>query len=230
MATAHQVQRESRVRTLHNGDRMNRREFHVAYCQMPESYKAELIGGIVFEPSPLGWSHGTSHVSLGSLLHRYAIRTPGVEVGDNASVFLSDEDEVQPDLVLRTVQMCGGTSRLTDDDYVEGPPELVAEVASSSRAIDLHLKKERYALAGVREYIVLCLCPKQLYWFDLQRQVELKPDKNGIFRSVIFPGLWIHGEGLLQGEHELTARALDRGLRSADHKRFVCQLKRKREK
>ncbi len=227
MATARQRQAEERVLRLYNGDRMKRQEFHIAYCQMPESYKAELIGGIVFEPSPLGWPHGKNTLSLGYLLKKYTIRTPGTEVGENATVFLSEDDEVQPDLTLRTTQACGGTSRLTDDNYVEGPPELLAEVASSSRAIDLHLKKERYSLAGVIEYIVLCLRPKQICWFDLRRQIELKADADGIFRSAIFPGLWIHGEGLLQSNDKLAERALNRGLQSPEHKSFVSRLKKK---
>jgi len=227
MATARKSQSESPVMRLHNGDRMKRREFHIAYCQMPESYRAELIGGIVFEPSPLGWSHGKYHMRLSLLLEMYAAHTPGTEGGDNATVFLSEEDEVQPDLVLRTIQRCGGKSRLTVKDYVEGAPELVTEVASSSRAIDLHLKKERYALAGVLEYIVLCLRPKRLYWFNLQGNTELRADTDGIFRSAIFPGLWIHGEGLLQLDYKLTADALNRGLRSPEHKSFVSQSTKK---
>lgn len=224
MATFPRALNEGQVLRLHNGDRMKRQEFHTAYCQMPEDYKAELIGGIVFEPSPLGWSHGKNHTRLNYLLEAYATRTPGTEVGDNATVILSEDDEVQPDLVLRTVQTCGGKSRLTDDDYVEGAPELVAEVASSSRAIDLHLKKERYALAGVLEYIVLCLRPRQIYWFDLPGKTQLKAGVDGIFRSAIFPGLWIHADGLLQLDHELTADALDRGLQSPEHMNFILRL------
>ncbi|HEY9868020.1 MAG TPA: Uma2 family endonuclease [Candidatus Obscuribacterales bacterium] len=228
MATAPRARREDlELIPLHNGDRMNRQEFHNAYCQMPERYRAELIGGIVFEPSPVGYSHGTNHASLSWLFKAYVMRTPGVEVADNASVFLSEEDEVQPDLFLRTTEACGGTSHLTADDYVEGAPELVAEVASSSRAIDLHLKKERYGLAGVIEYLVLCLRPKQIYWFDLKRQTELKADEEGIFRSEIFPGLWIHGEGLLKLNDRLSAQTLNRGLRSAEHRDFVSRLRRK---
>jgi hypothetical protein len=37
-----------------NGDHMKQPEFHRLYSSMPEDYRAELIGGIVFEPSPLG--------------------------------------------------------------------------------------------------------------------------------------------------------------------------------
>jgi Uma2 family endonuclease len=210
---------------LSNGDHMKRSEFHRAYSEMPGDYKAELIGGIVFEPSPLGWSHGKSHAAVILLLGSYSRHTPGTEVGDNATVILSEEDEVQPDVVLRTVHERGGQSRLTRKDFVKGAPELVAEVANSSKAIDLHLKKERYAMAGVLEYIVVCLKPKRIYWFDLAKNLELTAGNDGVFRSKVFPGLWIHGEGLLQLDHDLTISVLDQGLHSADHQEFVTKLK-----
>lgn len=214
---------ESDVLKLCNGDRMKRKEFHRQYLQMPENYKAELIGGIVFEPSPLGWSHGTHHARLIGLFDTYSIHTPGTEVGDNATVMLSEDDEVQPDVVLRTVQERGGQSKLNGKGYVEGAPELVAEVANSSKAIDLHLKKERYALAGVLEYLVVCLQPKRLYWFDLQNNKELAASVDGVFRSSVFPGLWIHANGLLRLEHELTTTALNQGLQSREHTEFIAR-------
>ncbi|HEY9784843.1 MAG TPA: Uma2 family endonuclease [Candidatus Obscuribacterales bacterium] len=212
---------------LRSGDHMTRAEFHRLYSRMPEDYRAELIGGIVFEPSPLGWPHGKHHVRLSSLFDSYCMSTPGVEAGDNATVMLSKDDEVQPDVVLRTVEERGGRSRLTRRRFVKGAPELVAEVAYSSKAIDLHLKKDRYALAGVLEYIVLCLKPKRLYWFDLKNGFELTAGNDGVFKSIVFPGLWIHGEGLLNLEHKLTDRALKQGLRSAEHKQFVASLQKR---
>ncbi len=46
---------------LYSGDRMSRAEFHPLYKQMPEDFKAELIGGTVYVASPLKLKHGTSH-------------------------------------------------------------------------------------------------------------------------------------------------------------------------
>ncbi len=209
---------------LYNGDRMMREEFHGIYCQMPEDYHAELIGGIVFEPSPVSYSHGTRHADLAHWLRTYSIATPETELADNATLILGDEDEVQPDLMLRISDERGGQSRITKDGYIEGAPELVAEIAFSSRAIDLHLKKERYALAGVVEYVVVCLSPKRIYWFDLCSGTESKADSKGVFRSRIFPGLWIHEQGLLDLDPEPTASALERGLKTPAHKRLVATL------
>lgn len=219
------------VRPLSNGDRMVRHEFHNAYCNMPESYRAELIGGIVFEPSPLGWDHSEGHSVLNHLLVTYSIATAGTRVGDNASLFLSDEDEVQPDLILRIEEQFGGRSKLTKKGrFLEGSPELVAEIAYSSRAIDLHLKKDRYHLAGVNEYIVFCLNPVSLYWFDLRQSEseKLQADADGIIRSRIFPGLWIHEAGLLETDRQKTLAVLNDGIASAEHDEFALELGRRR--
>jgi Uma2 family endonuclease len=213
---------------LHNGDRMLREEFHRAYCGMPDDYRAELIGGIVFEPSPLGYAHGENDVRLSFLFELYSIETPGTGVAGNATVMLSEEDEVQPDLLLRITEELGGRSPVTSDGYLKGAPELVAEVAHSSRAIDLHLKKERYARAGVLEYIVMCLKPKQIYWFHFAGKAELEAGRDGVFRSVVFPGLWIHGHGLLHGKRKLTLNTLNRGLQSPEHRTFVSELAKRR--
>jgi Uma2 family endonuclease len=226
MATIRKSGEKRRFVELRNGDHMNREEFHEAYSQMPEGFSAELLGGIVFvsEPSPLRYSHGAWDLELGSLLKTYSRETPGTGAAANVTVQLGAQDEPQPDLILRIKEEFGGRSRVTEDNYVSGPPELVAEIAYSSRAKDLHLKKERYALGGVLEYVVLCVDPPQLHWFDLQNKTELEPDAHGIFRSVVFPGLWIHAKGLLDQDDLLTADALQHGLKSEAHSNFVAKL------
>lgn len=210
-------------RSLRNGDQMSRQDFHRAYSAMPEGYHAELLGGMVFEPSPVSYEHGKSHGLLVHLFQVYEDETPGVEFADNATVMLSDEDEPQPDVLLRRTIECGGQSKLSPK-YIVGAPELVAEVAYSSVAIDLHFKKKRYEQHGVIEYVVVCLEPKKIYWFDLRSSTQIQPDSRGIYRSEIFPGLWIHADALLNRNSRLAASVLNRGLKSAAHKKFVQQL------
>jgi len=96
---------------LFRGDRMTQKEFHSAYDEMPDGYRAELIAGLVHEPSPLGLPHGTIHSRLNSLLDAYTAITPGLQLADNATVILSKEDEVQPDLILRILPQYGGQSQ-----------------------------------------------------------------------------------------------------------------------
>lgn len=211
---------------LYNGDRMTQAEFHRVYETTPKEYKAELIGGVVHEPSPLGWPHGKSDAQLGHLLTHYAVLTEGVESAHSPTIILGEEDEVQPDIVLRVNPQRGGRTKDTNDKtpYVLGAPELVAEVAHSSRAIDLHLKKDRYALARVPEYIVVCLEPAKLYWFDLSTQEELAPTDD-IWKSRIFPGLWIHGEGLLANDYRLCLEVLSQGMETPEYQVFSSNLK-----
>jgi len=146
--------RYSEPAELHNGDRMTREEFHQVYEKMPEHVKAELIGGIVYMASPLGLPHARSDPALTTVFFAYAGKTPGVEVCNNATVLLGRDSEPQPDVLLRVLPEYGGQSCTTADEYIAGAPELVAEVAHSSRAIDLGAKREDYARHGVREYLV----------------------------------------------------------------------------
>src|SRR5947209_11403966 len=93
---------------MYNGDRMTQPEFHRIYEQMPENFRAELVGGIVYVASPLGIAHANNHLPLGSLLFTYESATPGVQSGDNATIVLGKHDEPQPDLYLRVLPEFGG--------------------------------------------------------------------------------------------------------------------------
>jgi Uma2 family endonuclease len=99
------------------------------------------------------------------------------------------DNEPQPDAVLLISENCGGQARLSDDDYVEGAPELVVEIAASSVAIDLHDKKRAYRRNGVQEYIVWQVCEQRLDWFYLQQgeYVSLPVAEDDVIRSRVFP-------------------------------------------
>jgi len=228
MAVVHKNRSGAHVAAeLHNGDSMTQAEFHKTYEQMPEGFKAELIGGVVFVCEPLGLEHGCNHAEFSAVFVAYKASTPGVQVCDNGTVILGKKDEVQPDVFLRVLPAYKGQSRDKGSKkavYVEGAPELVAEVAHTSKSIDLHLKKQRYARTGVLEYIVLCLNPKELRWFDLRNDCEFSADSDGVFRSIAFPGLWIGSTHLLSDQYHPLMDTLSRGLASAEHADFVARL------
>jgi Uma2 family endonuclease len=117
---------------------------------------------------------------------------------------------------------------LTEDDYIEGAPELVVEIAASSVAIDLHGKKQAYRRNGVKEYIVWQVLEQKLSWFYLEQgeYLELVPD-DGIMRSQVFPGLWLGVSDLLAGNIQQVLTVLQAGLQSAEHGAFVEKLARK---
>ncbi|MBI2215986.1 MAG: Uma2 family endonuclease [Candidatus Rokubacteria bacterium] len=216
------------VLELQSGDRMTREEFHRIYERMPASFRAELIGGIVYVTSPLRRRHGTCHATLAALFVNYAARTPGVEVGDNTTILLGEDAEPQPDLYLRVLPEFGGQSRTSEDDDVVGAPELIAEVAHSSRAIDLHAKKGDYARYGVIEYLVALLPERRLVGFDLRTDRDCLPDADGIYRSRTFPGLWVHVEALFDNETSRVMDSLDRGLATPSHAGLVSSLQARR--
>jgi Uma2 family endonuclease len=166
---------------------------------------------------------------LGTLFFTYEAHTPGVESGDNVTILLGEEGEPQPDLFLRVLTECGGQSQTSEDDYVLGAPELIAEIAFSSRSIDLHRKREDYARYGVCEYLVLCLREKKLRWFDLRNDRELKPGDDGICRITAFPGLWIDGEAVVAKDHLRMMAVLERGLSTPEHEQFVRRLAASRQ-
>jgi Uma2 family endonuclease len=211
------------VPELHTGDRMTRPEFHAAYERTPPGFKAELVGGIVYVASPLKRRHGSPHVVLATLFGVYRLNTPGVEAADNTTLLLGEEAEPQPNLYLRVLPEYGGQSRTTPDDYVEGAPELVAEVAHSTRALALHAKRADYTRAGVREYLVLCLREGRLRWFDLRADRELAPDPDGVLRIHCFPGLWIDVEALFEQDRRVIT-VLEQGLATPEHAAFVQSL------
>ena len=140
---------------LENGDTLTRAEFERRYEAMPHLKKAELIEGVVYVPSPVRHRyHGHQHTHLISWLGQYEAHTPGVEASDNVTVRLDLDNEPQPDALLFIDPACGGHALIDADGYIEGAPELVAEVASSSASYDLHAKLRVYRRNGVREYIV----------------------------------------------------------------------------
>ncbi|MGA2585164.1 MAG: Uma2 family endonuclease [Tepidisphaeraceae bacterium] len=214
---------------LNSGDKMTRAEFHRVYKKMPEDFKAELIGGIVYVASPLSYGHGKAHVSLGMVLGTYEVNTPGVDAGDNATVLLGEDSEPQPDLYLRILPEYGGQSRTNREDYIEGAPELIVEVANSSRAVDLHAKRADYARFGVMEYLVVSLKDDQVHWFDLRSNKPLKADSNGIIRAKTFPGLWLDTRSVLARNLKKMLQVLNEGIASPEHAEFVKSLAARRK-
>ncbi|MBD2359909.1 Uma2 family endonuclease [Anabaena minutissima FACHB-250] len=213
---------------LENGDKLSRYEFERRYNAMSNQRKAELIEGIVYiMPAALRFrSHGQPHGWILTWLGTYEAATPGVALGVEPTVRLDLDNEPQPDAVLIITPEAGGQTRLSDDDYIEGAPELIIEIAASSVAIDLHGKKQAYRRNGVKEYIVWQVLEQKLSWFYLEQgeYLELVPDDDKILRSRVFPGLWLAIADLLAGNIQSVLAVLQSGLQSAEHATFVKKL------
>lgn len=211
---------------LENGDRLTRYEFERRYEAMPHIKKAELIEGVVSMPSPVSVSHGEAHGQIMGWLAVYCTATPGVQLADNATVRLDIDNEVQPDALLRLEPAAGGRSRISEDGYVEGAPELIVEIASTSAAYDLHAKKEIYRRNRVQEYVVWQIHENRLDWFRWREgeYVSLLPDADGITRSHVFPGLHLAVGPLLAGDLAQVLAELQKSLEAEEHARFLERL------
>jgi len=214
--------------SLENGDRLTRREFERRYATRPDIKKAELIEGVVYVSAAVRLtSHGEPHSVVLTWLGNYCAHTPRVRVADNATVRLDLDNEPQPDVLLRIEPQAGGQSRVSDDDYLEGAPELVVEIAASSVSYDLHDKLRVYRRNGVREYAVWRVHDQQIDWFVLEDDEyrRLKPDTGGILHSTVFPGLRLAAEALLAGDVATVLAELQRGLGTDEHAAFVERLR-----
>lgn len=212
---------------LENGDHLTRDEFERRYDAMPEVKKAELIEGKVYMPSPVRFnSHSAPHGKIAGWLISYSAFTPGVLMGDNATVRLDEENDPQPDALMRIDESLGGQTTINADDYVEGGPELAVEVTASSATYDLREKKEAYRRNGVQEYIVWSIYDQQLQWLRLEdgQYVSLNPDDDGVIRSRVFPGLWLDVDSLLKDDMAKVLAVLQQGLASSEHSDFVKRL------
>ncbi len=213
---------------LENGAQLSRAEFHRLYSQVEEDQRAELVGGVVYVPSPLRRFHGVYHVVMSMLLGIYFGKTSGTEAGDNATLLLGVDCEPQPDLYLRILPEYGGQSQTTDDDYVLGAPELIFEIALSSRSLDLHAKRADYQKYGVREYVVLIPLDQDVVWWDLANNRELSLPADRILRSLQFPGLWLSIDAILSQQHTEAMKVLEQGLASAEHQEFAKTLQNRK--
>jgi Uma2 family endonuclease len=214
---------------LENGDRLTRAEFERRYDAMPHLKKAELIEGEVFMPSPVRYHpHGHPHIRLANWLSNYETDTPGVGAADNTSVRLDVDNELQPDLILFILPERRGNARISEDEFIEGAPELVAEVASSSVSYDLGKKLNVYRRSGVQEYIVWRVLDCQVDWLVNRegRFEPLAPSADGILRSTVFPGLWLDPAALVQEDKTKVKAVLEQGLKSPEHAEFVARLER----
>lgn len=125
------------------------------YRTWPADERWELIGGLAYGMSP---SPATRHQRI--LRELVAALTPLFRRGPcemfpaPMDVKLSDEDVVQPDLLV----VCD--PKQITRTHIEGPPSLVVEILSpDSTAHDRIRKSALYAAAGVAEYWIVTPWP-----------------------------------------------------------------------
>jgi Uma2 family endonuclease len=211
---------------LEDGDRLSRDEFERRYQEMPKNIKAELIEGVVYMSSPVRAIHGSPHFDLVTWLGTYRAMTPGTDGADNATDRMNEINEPQPDAMLYIDVDRSTTFRLGPDGYLEGSPDLIAEIAASSKGKDLGPKRRAYARNGVQEYLVWRTEEDAIDWYVLQQgdYVSMNRDEAGIIRSQVFPGLWLDVPAMIERNLARVLAVLNQGLATPEHAAFVGKL------
>jgi Uma2 family endonuclease len=209
---------------LVTGNRMSLEEFLSRWEELPELKNAELIDGVVNVPSPVSYRHGALDNLVALWLGYYASATPGSDCAGNATWFMLGSAP-QPDAFLRISPAHGGQSR-EEQQYLAGAPELAVEICVTSTEIDFGPKLRLYQRAGVREYITVESLTQRLVWRLLENGVyvdQLIP-ADGIYRSQVFPGLWLDVAAFWADDRPKMLATLNAGLASPDHQAFVERL------
>lgn len=196
---------------LESGDLLDAAEYWRRYCATWEKLRAERINGKVYIMSPLrAVHHGNPHFLLAHWIATFAMHDPTLTGSDNATVRLNTDNDPQPDLCLLRI---GGQTHFDDEGFIIGAPEMIIEIAGSSASYDFGEKREVYEAAGVGEYLVFEAMEGRIQWWrsDKGRFFEITPE-NGIYKSVLFPGLWLDAGALRSANAVALIATLQRGM------------------
>jgi hypothetical protein len=209
---------------LRDGDRLTSDEFMRRWEAMPDLKFAELIDGVVCLASPVSSEHYKFHTTLTAWIAIYADSTPGCEAAMEATWLMGERNVSQPDLSLHILPQHGGQSR-QQGKYVAGAPELACEVAVSSRRRDLGPKLKLYEKLGAREYLIALPPTEELIWNELVngKYQLIPPGNDGIFRSLIFPGLWLDPAALWRRDLKGMLAILQQGLATPEYAAFAAR-------
>ena len=215
---------------LKNGDHLDQKTFHARYEAMPPDFRTELIGGIVFLSGGNTALHGRCGMRLACWLSDYADATPGTEGLIGCTHILGPQSELEPDGCLLILPECGGQIWDDEGEYLNGASEWIGEISDGTESIDLNRKKLDYEEAGVREYMVAALRTQKVFWFVRRRGKfkEMQAGSDGIYRSEIFPGLWLDAAAFLKPDAKRVLSVLSQGLASPEHAAFVAKLAAKK--
>jgi hypothetical protein len=214
---------------LHTGDSLTREEFHRRYESMPRIPRAELIEKVVYvQSSSEARETEPSTFKLVGWLGMYGSHTFGVEGACNTTLRLDSRNELQPNALVIVRPEYGGQVQIDADDFVAGAPELIADVVSNGAGRMLSAKLRAFRRNQVREYVVWRVLERVVDWFVLDGADYLSlPMDNGIYRSRVFPGLWLDVQALLNGDLRKIFEVVQQGVASEEHQRFVERLEQR---
>jgi Uma2 family endonuclease len=156
--------------------------------------KVELIKGDIIEMSPEGAAHPAYCSDIGEYLRR--ILGAQAKIREAHPITLPDNSEPEPDIaIVRNV-----STRYRDRHPHPEDIFWLIEIANSTLAKDLGIKKDTYAEAGIREYWVLNLQESVLVVFSDLVNAEYRSTTNltsGLISPQVFPEIAIDVRQLL---------------------------------
>ena len=159
------------------------------YRTWPEGERWELIGGAAYAmaPSPVSEHQDIALVLALKMNDYFAGKKCRLMIAP-LDVRLSDEDVVQPDLLV----VCDPRQIR---NHIEGPPALVVEIVSPGSARhDRVVKTELYARFGIKEYWIVTPFPSmvEIFWLQGEHYVFWKGfSHEDVLTSPGFPDLRI---------------------------------------
>jgi hypothetical protein len=210
--------------------RMDQAEFHRRYQSYPPHQKVDLVDGEIYVAPPRSVCHGALHCDVSYLLHLYKLATPGVAVVGHCSTILDERSEVQPYLSVLLKEEYGGTSHANWEDYICGPAELLVQFTDELGCREMQARRAVFERAGVGEFLAVSVAERQVNWFHFPTGSLIEPNRRGVSKSRVFPGLWLAFHLIWAEDYPAQLALLDRGLASPEHAAFVKRLAKARER
>lgn len=131
--------------------------------------------------------------------------------------------------VLEPGVVVNGDGATPEPDYerFRGAPNFIADVHSSELSAEYVDRRQRFAAAGVQEYLaVFDTQPLTWRWHsstDIGFEL-LTPDDDGIIRSVALPGLWFPESALSSRDWWTLMATITRGVTRQGHHDYMHKV------
>jgi hypothetical protein len=90
--------------------------------------------------------------------------------------------------------------------------------------------EDRFKRGGILEYVVRTIDPDEIFWYGREQGalVQRPVDEDGLYRSTVFPGLWLDPAALLNGDTRQLRTIVDFGCATPGHSAFRALLASRR--
>ena len=162
------------------------------YENLPEGAPYQLIGGnLVMTPAPVPYHQIVSINIEFELLKFVRQRKLGEVLDAPIDVYFSETETYQPDIIFISKERLF----IIGEKKIEGSPDLVIEILSSSTAkYDMKHKKDIYEQSGVKEYWIVNPFDKSVEVFENSSQGFILFEKvklEGVVNSKLLDGFHI---------------------------------------